>query len=139
MAEHDEYAELILGKVAPQKPFQPQVYYDRDGDCIEFLATDEPFRAERIDSLVTVYYGEQSGEIVGSLIKGVKRFLDELAKRAPGFRIEVVDGRIRLEHLFSARLWCCDDVRQRDALVLTYQRLRDVAEQVDAEAELCAT
>lgn len=134
MAENDAFATYVLGQVEEGRPFQPQVFYDQDGDCIEFLASNEPFYAERIDSLVTVYYGEETGEIVGSLIKGVKRFIEEITAKVPGFRIEVEDGRIRLEHLFTAKLWYAEP---REELVVTYKKLRDVAEKLDAAAELC--
>src|SRR6266704_286870 len=41
---------------------QPTAVYDPDGDCIEFLAKPEPFYAERIDDLVTVYYSQERSE-----------------------------------------------------------------------------
>jgi hypothetical protein len=44
--------------------------YDPDGACIEFLAKPEPFYAERIDDLVTVYYSQDTHEVIGSLLKG---------------------------------------------------------------------
>ena len=57
---------LKLAKSAPA--FQPTATYDPDGDCIEFLAAPDAFYAERIDDLVTVYYSQQTDEIIGSLI-----------------------------------------------------------------------
>lgn len=129
------YDDFVLSRVKPDAEFRPHVYYDRDGDCIEFLVTNEPFYGERIDSLVTVYYGEQSHDIVGSLIKGVQRFIRQVTEKVPGFKIEVQDGRIRLEHLFTARLWHGEPPSPQ--IVLTYKKLRDVAERVDAAAELC--
>jgi hypothetical protein len=71
----NEFADLAMARVEPARPFETQVLYDPDGDCIEFLISNEGFFAERIDSLVTVYYGRESGEIVGSLIKGVRRII----------------------------------------------------------------
>ncbi len=93
------------------------------------------FYAERIDSLVTVYYSETTGDIVGSLIKGVRKFIAEMSKKAPGFRIEIEDGKVRLEHLFNLRMWYAEEPRKE--IILAYRKLRDVAEQVDAEAVLC--
>ena len=64
------FEELVLEKAKEAPPFRPTAHYDADGDCIEFIMTDESFYAERIDPLVTVYYGEDTKEIVGSLISG---------------------------------------------------------------------
>ena len=93
------------------------------------------FYAERIDSLVTVYYSESTGEIIGSLLKGVRKFIAKMSEKAPGFRIEIEDGKVRLEHLFNLKLWYAEEPRKE--IVLTYKKLRDAAEQVDAEADLC--
>jgi len=81
--------------------------YDPDGDCIEFLAKPDPFYAERVDALVTVYCSQESNEVVGSLIKGVSRFCHKLLDKMPGFKIEIQDGRVSLVHIFRARL--CND------------------------------
>src|SRR5262245_23112536 len=129
-----EFAELVLSRVPSAQPFQPIVNYDPDGDCIEFLASDESYYAERVDSLVTVYYGRESKEIVGSLIKGVKRFLREVLEKTPGFKIEIQDGRVKLEYLFTVRLW--SEVQPAETLVCTYKKLRRAAEQAGAEAEV---
>ena len=134
MADSDSFAAHVLSQVEEGRQFQPQVSYDRDGDCIEFLASNDMFYAERIDSLVTVYYSETTGEIIGSLIKGVRKFIAEMSKKAPGFRIEIEDGKVRLEHLFNLKMWYAEEPRKE--IVLAYKKLRDVAERFDAEAEL---
>ncbi|MBI4566862.1 MAG: hypothetical protein HY719_00530 [Planctomycetes bacterium] len=126
---HDPFADEVLSGVPPGGGRFPFVYYDADGDCVEFIATNESFYAERIDSLVTVFYGRESGEIVGSLIKGVRRTIREICERAPGFRIEIQDGRIRLSHLFLARLWTSPGDGSQ---VVVYQKLRQVASHADA-------
>ena len=69
-------ADDALGKPAQQ--FRPTATYDPDGDCIEFLAKPDPFYAERVDDLVTVYYSQETNEVIGSLIKGVSRFCQEI-------------------------------------------------------------
>jgi hypothetical protein len=140
MTPRGAFAEEVLGKVDPTASFEPQVLYDPDGDCIEFLASDDPYYAERIDSLVTVYYSRETGEIIGSLVKGVKSFIRKMLQKIPGFKIEIEDGRIRLEHLFTAHLWYLEARPENwDTEVVTYKKLRDVAETVNATAELCLT
>lgn len=64
----DDLATRWLAMVDRDKPFSPVAYYDRDGDCIEFLASDDSFRAERVDDRLTVYYSRETGEVIGSLL-----------------------------------------------------------------------
>lgn len=129
-----DFAKAVIRIAGPPKPFEPVAYYDRDGDCIEFIAKPEPFYAERVDGLVTVYYGQESKEIVGSLIKGVSRFLPKVFAQCPGSRILIKDGRVRLEHLFLAQVFMASE---SDKLpTLTYEKLIEVAEQSKASADV---
>lgn len=142
METNDTFAADVLQKVDMSRPFEPQVFYDQDGDCIEFLATNEPFRRERIDALLTVFYGRETGEITGSLIKGIRRLVRDITEKMPGFKIEVRDGEIRLEYLFLARMWLdeledCQEGRALPCKVVTYQKLREVAGTTGVTARLC--
>src|SRR3984957_3426443 len=105
VTSHAEFAKRMMLLARPAEQFRPTATYDPDGDCIEFLAKPEPFFAERVDELVTVYYSQETGEVIGSLLKGVSTFCKELLERMPGFQIEIRDNRVRLVHLFRARLW----------------------------------
>jgi hypothetical protein len=104
----------------------------------EFLAKPDPFYAERVDDLVTVYYSQESHEVIGSLIKGVSRFWSELLQKMPGFKVEIKDGRVSLVHIFRARLWTTT-AGPSDMATLTYRKLIQVAEESQAEvtADLC--
>jgi hypothetical protein len=119
---------LKLAEAAPA--FEPSAIYDPDGDCIEFLAKPDPFFAERVDDLVTVYYSQESKEIIGSLIKGVHRFL----KAHPGLHIDIQDGRVRLVHLLRAKFWNKDNPQPVESR--SYRKLIEVAEESNVEAEL---
>lgn len=105
-------------------------------DRIEFLAKPDPFFSERIDDLVTVYFSQETGEIVGSLAKGVAKFCSEFSKRNPGFRIIIEDGPVRLEHIFLARLWSAEQDRKA-IRTLAYKKLIEVAGETEVEGELC--
>ena len=130
-----EFAETVMRLAQPQEPFQPTATYDPDGDCIEFLVQPDPFYAERIDDLVTVYYSQETQEVIGSLIKGVGRFCREILEKIPGFRIEIRDGKVSLEHIFLARLWTW--TREPDEMiVLAYRKLIRAAAETNAEAEM---
>jgi hypothetical protein len=102
---NNEFAEKVLSFAGDAESFEPEVTYDPDGDCIEFITKPDPFYAERVDEAVTVYYSQESDELIGSLIKCVSKFQEQLLQQIPGFKISIEDGRIRLEHLFLAGLW----------------------------------
>ena len=133
---NDDFAKAVLGMAKPGAPFKPQVAYIPEGDCLEFLISDDDYYAERIDGLVTVYYSRDTGEIVGSLVKGVKGFCEKMAERYPGFGIEIEAGRVRLSYLFQMQLWS-KPRESNDVEVRTYRRLIEAAEETGAMAELC--
>ncbi len=136
MNDANGFSDLVMGVYRDNHaPFETQVVHDVDGDCIEFLSSDEDFWAERIDSLVTVYYGRESGEIIGSLIKGVRSIVQQTSVKLPGFRIEIEDGPVRLEHFFSAKMW--SDASPDVANVRKYRKLREVADRANAKVDLC--
>jgi len=131
-----DFAKRMMLLARPADQFEPTATYDPDGDCIEFLAKPDPFYAERVDDLVTVYYSQETNEVVGSLIKGVRGFCEAIDRTMPGFKIEIRDGRMRLVHIFRARLWTSKS-NPRDLATLTYEKLIQVAEESDVEAEMC--
>jgi hypothetical protein len=135
-----DFAKRMMLLARPAEDFRPTATYDRDGDCIEFLAKPDAFFAERIDDLVTVYYSQETNEVIGSLIKGVSAFCRRMLTAMPGFTIVIQDGRVRLEHIFLARLWSLPR-DPHDLVTLTYRKLIEVAEaaNVEIEAELCAS
>ena len=129
-----EFGKVVIGMAKSAKAFKPIVSYDPDGDCIEFLTKPDSFYAERIDDLVTVYYSHETKEVVGSLIKGVSEFFEEIVRRCPGFAIEIRDGRVRLAHLFQVHLW--SEPRSADQIIVrVYEKLIQDAERIQAEVE----
>jgi hypothetical protein len=134
MSDND-FEQAVLEAAAQAGEFCPLAVYDPDGDCIEFLISNESYRAERFDCLVTIYYGRESGKIVGSLIKGVKTFIRDVLKKSPGFKIEIHDSKLKLVHLFTARMWACAD-DPGGTEVRIYKTLRDAAELWGTEAAI---
>lgn len=134
---NSEFAEhmMLLAKSAP--PFKPMATYDPDGDCIEFLAKPDPFYAERIDDLVTVYYSLETGEIAGLLIKDIRGLLNQILKDTPGFKTEIKDGRTRLVHLLRNRLWV-SPIKPNGNKANIYRELISVTEESQVETDLCA-
>lgn len=131
--DQESFAELVLSRVGEGEPKFPQVVYDSDGDCIEFLASGEDFYAKRVDELVTAYVGRDSGKVIGSLIKGVNTTIRKYLRLYPGFGIELRHGRMRLEHFFTAVIW---ESKEDNCSIDVILRLRKVAEEADAEVEL---
>jgi effector-binding domain-containing protein len=129
-----EFAAHMLRLAQDASPFEPSATYDPDGDCIEFIAKPDSFYAERIDNLVTVYYSHATNEVVGSLIKSVSRFRQDVVDKVPGFAIEINDGRVRLVHIFRARLWT-SHLTSQDIVTLTYRKLIKVAEETQVETD----
>ena len=130
----DEFMAEMQAMFGPIQPFRPTATYIPDGDCIEFVARPGRYRAERLDDLVTVYLSEANDEVVGSLIKGVRALFQNLTAKYPGFKIDVDDGRIRLEHLFLAHVWSTPVPGK--LVERTYKRLIEVAAETGIEAEL---
>lgn len=66
------FEEFVLAGCPPAEVFRPFASYDPDGDCIEFFATNESFYGERLGPLVTIYRGQETGEVVGVLVEDIK-------------------------------------------------------------------
>lgn len=123
-----------LAKQAVAVPFRPMATYDADTDCLEFLASNESYYAERIDALVTLYCSHETDAPVGLRLKKVKKFFQDFLQRSPGFKTEIEDHRIKVEHFFTAKIWASED--PKDGRVITYRLLRDVAKKNNVEADL---
>ncbi|MCX6796846.1 MAG: hypothetical protein NTW06_05130 [Candidatus Falkowbacteria bacterium] len=134
---NENFEKEVLRLAQPSGRFEPVAYYDEDGDCIEFLISNDDYYAERVDELLTVYYSRDKNEIIGSLIKGVRKLYQNVISKLPGFAIEIQDGKVRIAHLFRAKLWT-EQLKQTSGntiLVKTYQKLADCADEFKAEAE----
>ena len=131
-----DFAKRMMLLARPAEQFRPTAAYDPDGDCIEFLAKPDPFYAERVDDLVTVYCSQETGEVIGSLIKGVVAFCNEFSKKNPGFNLVIEAGSFRLSHLFLARMWSAPQA-PGEIKTLTYRKPIEVAGQTVIEGELC--
>jgi hypothetical protein len=126
--------EQLAARAAAQ-PFRPFAVYNSDSDSLDFFASNENFFAESVDSLVTVYYGQETNSVVGLRLKKVRKFFEQFLKNAPGFKTEIWNHRIKVEHLVTATIWASGG-NPGDARVITFRKLRDVARSNDVEAEI---
>ena len=129
----DEFADAIM-RHADESPFEPYAMPIPEGDCIEFFIAPDDYYAERIDDLITVYYSRATGNIVGSLVKGVSGLCARMTEKCPGFGITVDDQPVRLEHLFLAGFWSGTGNK---VTWKTYRKLAELAEEHQLEAD-CA-
>lgn len=136
VTSNEEFAKRMMLLARPAEQFEPTATYDPDGDCIEFLAKPDPFYAERVDDLLTVYYSQETGEVIGSLLKGVSRFCKQILEKMPGITVEIHDDRIQLVHIFRARLWS-SKLHPQDLPALVYRKLIEVADDAEVDTELC--
>jgi hypothetical protein len=134
---NENFEKEVMRLAQPSEHFEPMAYYDKDGDCIEFLISNDDYYAERVDELLTVYYSRDKNEIIGSLIKGVRKLYQNVISKLPGFAIEIQDGKVRIAQLFRARLWTeqPSQISGNTILVKTYQKLAAFADECNAEAE----
>ncbi len=112
--------------------FEPVVFHNQDGDCLEFVASPDSYRAERIDDRVTVFYSHDSGKMIGAQIKRFKELKREILDRFPGFALELHDGRVELHMLFRASIWSSGAKIPK----LVYRNLIEVAKSTDATTEI---
>ncbi|MGW8257932.1 MAG: hypothetical protein ACWGMZ_10640 [Thermoguttaceae bacterium] len=134
---NEDFAKRVMLLADPADVFEPTATYDPDGDCIEFLAKPDPFFAERIDDLVTVYYSQETNQVIGSLVKGVKKFCNSLSSKLPGFQRVIHDSPVLLSHIFLAKMWS-SNYAPNELPTLAYKKLVAISENVEVEGkDLC--
>jgi hypothetical protein len=124
----DKKAESLVERFKRQAEFVPEACYDPDGDCIEFIISQKPFKGKRLSKWVTVYYAHVDSAIVGSCIKDVKKLLNAY----PGLDIDIISGQVRLSHILRAPAWSEGDPVKRES----YKAVIDEAEKFEISADL---
>ena len=134
-ARETSFADMVLEGVSMSQEFEPTVYYDRDGDCIEWIFGPDGYYGERIDGFITVYLSRETGKPVGALIKNVRAFVEKIVESAPGFKTECRGEGMKLEYLLSAGLWRKEADESAEVLSL-YLHLRDTADAANTRVAL---
>jgi hypothetical protein len=94
----------------PCKGFNPVPHYFPAGDYVTFYVRDEQCHAEQVDDLLTVFLANDTGEMVGCKVKGVKRLLSEMGS----FGVTVQNDNVFLELFFLlGRSAARDSVQRR--------------------------
>jgi hypothetical protein len=101
----------------------PSVRYDKDGDCLETLFSDDDYKGLRINGYLTLYISRKSKLPIGSMLKDVVKFI---RMHAPGFDL---DEPFRPADLLQYFLWATKwaDTEQRKAFELLIESTKDCA------------
>jgi hypothetical protein len=119
-----EFADTILEMAEQvQEEFEPFVFSNEEGDCIEFFVSPKDFYAKRIDDYLTLYLEEETEEIAGFVIKNITRILDKVST-GMDCSFVIRDGEMCLEAMFAAMVWSDD---RRHTFVREYRRVANIA------------
>jgi hypothetical protein len=111
----------------------PLLHVDEEADCFEVFLTDEAYYGERVDGRVTIYRGQESGELVGILLKGAKNWVARILSEFNPLRYEIVDGKIKLGLLFIA----AQSSEENSPYHMTYREIAQKAWQVTMVVPEC--
>ena len=112
-------------------PFEPFAFYNKAGDCIEFFVTQDDYFMDRVDDYLTLYRDMDTEQIVGFVIKNVKRIIERLSKQKSAMEFVIDDGKAKLRCLFAAMLACDNQntsQEKRSLVVREYRRVAEIAE-----------
>jgi hypothetical protein len=126
----------------PVEHFEPYVFNNTDGDCIEFFVSQDNYYGEWIDTYLTVYRSQETDEIVGFVISNVKRILDRLSEQKSAMAFVIDGGKAKLRSLlvslFTNRKPDTDQNWER--IVREYRKVAEIAEsnKLDEVELICA-
>ena len=78
MAVEARTAELFTRLYAMARPFEPAAYFDPEIDQLVYLTSNASYRAERVDSYLTILWDARELRIIGIKLKGFRSLFDEL-------------------------------------------------------------
>jgi len=111
--------------------FKPFVFHNKAGDCIEFFVSKDDYFGERIDDYLTLYLDMDTEQIVGFVIKNIKRILDRLSHQKSAMEFVIDDGMANLRCLFTA-MFANEkpgtDQAKRALVVREYRKVVEIAE-----------
>jgi hypothetical protein len=123
-----ETLEEYLKQNSPRETFQPIAQYIPEGDCLIFHFKPDDCYAERVDSLLTVYRSEVSGDITGCQVKGVTCILKRLGDF--GVQIQSQSPTVDVRLIFMGYNVFASDPNQD-----TIEELRQAAARLHARVE----
>ncbi|MBI1900766.1 MAG: hypothetical protein HYS13_06605 [Planctomycetia bacterium] len=129
MAADRNDLKRYLEENAPQGTFSPCVHYDADADALTFFFSNKPEHAKRLNSRVTVYLSDESEDLVGCRIKGVRAVLEDIGS----FDVAISHGKVKLKMLFVA---LHETFSADPASRAIYRQIGDVVRHSDLEVQV---
>ena len=102
LSEQEFTAKVLEIAGKPVERFKPFAFHNTDGDCIEFFVSPDDYFAERIDDYLTLYLDMDTEQIVGFVVKNVKRIMDRLSASKTATAFVIDDGKVCLRSLFNS-------------------------------------
>jgi len=98
------------------KGFHPHPFISKDGDFLTYFFRDCDYYAERVDDYLTEYHANDTGEVIGVKVKGIRHLFDALGE----YELWVWhDGELMLSMLINAGL----TLTKEPEVLPRYQRL----------------
>ena len=73
---------------------QTHLWYNQDGDCIQFQTTDVAIVADRIDEYLTIYRSAENNEPVGFQLKDIKALIKKYGLAGISVEATVRDNKL---------------------------------------------
>lgn len=119
-------------KQTADRTFQPCAHYDVDADALTFYFRNDPDHGQRLNSRVTVYYSDDTDELVGCRIKGVRSVLEDIG----WFDVSIRHNKIKLDILIVAfHAVFALDTSSREV----YRQIGEAAHHSDLDVEVSAS
>jgi len=132
-----EFMDLIFEIAGPlAEDFKPFAFHNKAGDSIEFFVTQDDYYGLRVDDYLTLYLEMDTDQIVGFVIKNVKRIVERLSRQKSAMAFVIDDGKAKLRCLFAAMLAGENpnaDPEKRTVAVREYRRVAEIAEQYELD------
>lgn len=108
-----ELSEYV--RANPPEGFRSRPYYSQEGDFLSVFFYDDDHFAERVDSVLTVYYSmEGRHKLVGCKVKGVRRILETLQHFNVVHTVQDGDAKVKIRILFLPGMALANDSQQRE-------------------------
>jgi hypothetical protein len=124
-------AKDLMKYLEQTKPrgFDPRPYYGPEEDSLTFYFKNTESYGKRVDELLTLFLSVKDDELVGCLVKGVRRNLKRLGR----FGIAITHRKVRLGLFFHLLAFLAEKPQQREKYLDLSQRTKDVDVQFDVK------
>jgi hypothetical protein len=94
-------AKLVTGET---QSFSSAISYNRPGDCLQLITSDEAVIANRVDDILTIYESAIDGRPIGFKIKSVATLIKKFGLDALAVACKIEGDRVKSISLFALLL-----------------------------------